>query len=591
MGEGPGYECSGNKLRNIFPSLFTEYSLISMTNYEIADHFSLLSKLMDIHGENSFKSKSYSNAAFNIEKLPKEIREMDDAELFSVRGIGENTGQKIKELVTTGKLSQLEKLLATTPEGILEMLQIKGLGPKKIAVIWKEMSIETLGELEYACNENRLAAVKGFGAKTQENVLQSIRYYQQNQGFHLWAEVEAVANAIMPQLQKAYPNNLFSLTGGIRRQLETVEWIDIISDLDKEKVKAQFETIADTAIEEEPNERLIVKMPNQPTLKFHLTDTTHYYTNLFTSTGSEEFMSAFFDKYQLPEAAKSEEEIFSTNGLQYIPAAMRETADILQKAADNSLNEIIKAEDIKGIIHSHSTWSDGLNTLEQMAKAAIDKGFEYLVISDHSQVAFYANGLSAERVAAQHQEIDTLNDKLKPFKIFKSIEADILGDGNLDYNSRVLETFDLVIASVHSNLKMSLDKAMDRVLTAVSNPYTTILGHPTGRLLLSRAGYPLDHKKVIDACAENNVVIEINAHPRRLDIDWRWIEYAMERGVLLSIDPDAHSVNGFNDVYYGAMIAQKGGLTAKNNLSSFTLAEFENFLEKYKEKKRSKVFA
>ena len=562
-----------------------------MTNYEIADHFSLLSKLMDIHGENSFKSKSYGSAAFNIERLPKEIIEMDDAELFGIRGIGETTGQKIKELLQTGKLSQLEKLLATTPEGILEMMQIKGLGPKKIAQIWKEMSIESLGELEYACNENRLAAIKGFGAKTQENVLQNIKYYQQNQGHHLWAEVEHVADSVVSQLQQAYPNNLFSVAGGVRRQMETVDGIDIVCDLPKENLCAYFETVADAVMEEVLNSRLELRIPNQPVLRFHFTDKEHFHATLFTSTGSEEFMAAFFEKYNLPEAAKSEEEIFAANKLQYIPAALRETADILQKAANNTLSELITAKDIKSIIHSHSTWSDGMDTIEKMAKSAIDKGFEYLVISDHSQVAFYANGLSPERIAAQHQEIDALNEKLKPFKIFKSIEADILGDGNLDYNPRVLDTFDLVIASVHSNLKMSLDKAMDRVLTAISNPYTTILGHPTGRLLLSRAGYPLDHKRVIDACAEHNVVIEINAHPRRLDIDWRWIEYAVERGVLLSIDPDAHSVNGFNDVYYGAMIAQKGGLTAKNNLSSFSLNEFETFLERYREKKRTKVMA
>jgi DNA polymerase (family 10) len=206
------------------------------------------------------------------------------------------------------------------------------------------------------------------------------------------------------------------------------------------------------------------------------------------------------------------------------------------------------------------------------------------VISDHSQTAVYADGLKPDRIAAQHQEIDQLNAKLAPFKIFKSIESDILGDGSLDYSPQVLATFDMVIASVHSNLKMSEEKAMERVLNAIRNPYTTILGHPTGRLLLSRKGYPLDHKVIIDACAEHNVVLEINAHPRRLDMDWRWIDYAMERGVLMSIDPDAHSIDGYKDTYYGVMTAQKGGLTKEFNLSSYSLAELEQYIAERKRK-------
>ena len=241
--------------------------------------------------------------------------------------------------------------------------------------------------------------------------------------------------------------------------------------------------------------------------------------------------------------------------------------------------DVIQPKDITAIIHSHSKWSDGNNTIEEMAKAAIKMGLQYLVISDHSKTAFYANGLTEERLKAQHAEIDELNEKLKPFKIFKSIESDILNDGNLDYADEVLATFDIVIASVHSNLKMNEEKAMMRLLNAIKNPFTSILGHCTGRLLLSRAGYPVDHKKIIDACAENNVVIELNAHPRRLDIDWRYIDYCIEKNVLISIDPDAHSVDGFNDIKYGVLAAQKAGVIAAQNLSSFSLEDFEAFLK------------
>jgi DNA polymerase (family 10) len=311
---------------------------------------------------------------------------------------------------------------------------------------------------------------------------------------------------------------------------------------------------------------------------------------VFVTTGSAAFMEAFFERYNIPDRLFSlEEEIFEINNLPFIPPPLRETAIILQHAADGNLKELIKVEDIKGIIHSHSTWSDGLDKISVMAKSAKERGFEYLVISDHSQAAYYAQGLKPEQIAAQHQEIDALNEKLAPFKIFKSIEADILNDGSLDYNEEVLKTFDLVIASVHSNLKMSEEKAMSRLLTAIANPYTSILGHPTGRLLLSRKGYPVDHKTLIDACAAHSVVVEINAHPRRLDMDWRWIEYAMEKGVLLSVDPDAHSVMGFRDIYYGVMNAQKGGLTRAYNLSSYSLSEFEAFLVKQRQKRVGKA--
>jgi DNA polymerase (family 10) len=548
-----------------------------MNNYEIADQFSLLSKLMDIHGENSFKSKSYSSTAFNIERLPAEIAGMSDAELFGVRGIGEATGKKIRVLQETGKLPQLEELLLKTPAGILDMLQIKGLGPKKISVIWTELGIESLGELEYACNENRLVALKGFGAKTQESVLQNIAYYKQNLGFHLWAEVEAVAASVVKQLQAGYREAKFEVTGDVRRQNETVEFVEFVTTTTAETLKQEFHKTPE-AIVEEADGVVLVQIPAMPKLRFYVTTADEFAGKLFATSCSEEFLTAFNERFTMPAHAAAEEEIFAANKLPFIPAMVRETAGILNSAAENKLPQLIQPSDIRGIIHSHSTWSDGVHTIQQMAEAAKAQGLEYLVISDHSQTAFYAGGLKPEQIAAQHQEVDALNERLAPFRIFKSIESDILSDGSLDYSDQVLATFDLVIASVHSNLKMSEEKAMERVLRAVRNPYTRILGHPTGRLLLSRKGYPLDHRKVIDVCAEHGVVVEINAHPRRLDLDWRWIEYALKKGVLLSVDPDAHAIEGYHDTYYGVMAAQKGGLTKERNLSSFSLAEFEGFL-------------
>ncbi|TAL42117.1 MAG: PHP domain-containing protein, partial [Chitinophagaceae bacterium] len=288
---------------------------------------------------------------------------------------------------------------------------------------------------------------------------------------------------------------------------------------------------------------------------------------------------------------------FKQAKIQYIPPCMRESPSVIEKAKKNALPELLQENDVKGLVHSHSNWSDGVNTIEEMANELIKRGYEYLVISDHSKAAAYANGLSEERIREQHRYIDELNNKFKApptpkgsggqaFKIFKSIECDILNDGNMDYTNNILSTFDLVIASVHSNLKMPEEKAMMRLMKAIENPYTTILGHMTGRLLLSRNGYPVDHKKIIDACAANHVAVELNAHPRRLDIDWKYIDYAIEKGVLISIDPDAHALDGFDDVKYGVLAAQKAGLTKKQNLSSFSLAEFGKYLAERKKKKK-----
>lgn len=558
-----------------------------MTNNQIADQFTLLSRLMDLHGEDSFKAKSYASAAFNIEKLPAEVTTMNEAELFSMKGIGKSTGGKILELLSTGRMMLLDEIIARTPAGVLEMMQIKGLGPKKVAVIWKELGLESVGELEYACNENRLVTLKGFGAKTQDSILQSIAYLRQNEGFFLWSQAETIANELLASLNLAFPGNKFTTVGTIRMQRETIEVIDILTTADRSDVLYDYEIKG--AVLSDREGAVMISMPGLPKLLFHFTDELNFIKNKFLLTGSKEFLDEFTAKQVISEYVDSEEELFTINGLQYIPPAMRETTAVIIKAHKEQLKPVIQPGDIKGIIHSHSTYSDGQNTIEEMMKAAIEKGFEYLVLSDHSQAAYYANGLTPERIALQHAEIDQLNSKYAPFRVFKSIEADILNDGSLDYSSQVLSTFDLVIASVHSNLKMTEDKAMARVMAAIANPYTTILGHPTGRLLLSRQGYPLDHKRIIDACAEHNVVIEINAHPRRLDLDWRWIDYAMEKGVLLSIDPDAHSINGFKDVYYGVMAAQKGGLTASNNLSSYTLAQFEEFLVRCRSKRSMAV--
>ncbi|RYG06485.1 MAG: DNA polymerase/3'-5' exonuclease PolX [Chitinophagaceae bacterium] len=550
-------------------------------NYYIADQFTLLSKLMDINGENSFKSKSYSIAAFNIEKLEIQLYLAERADIAALKGIGDSSAKKIVEILDSGKLGILEELLAKTPAGVAEMLNIKGLGPKKIATVWKEMGIETIGELIYACNENRLTLYKGFGEKTQKNVQEAIEFYTRSQGNYLFAQVEEHTNKITDSLVKAFPAQQTSIAGSFRRQLEIITSLQWVTTIDAKSLTTFFESIG-YKIASESSSLLSFSGPENILLEFILADNSSFSTVLFDNSCSEEFFEAFKEQMagKQYQVAETEEELFERAGLQFVPVPLREKKETITKALNNEIPELIRTSDIKGLVHSHSTWSDGSDSIETMAKAAISMGLEYLVISDHSKSAFYANGLQEDRLIKQHEEIDALNRKLAPFKIFKSIESDILNDGSLDYPDEVLARFDLVIASVHSNLKMTIEKAMSRVLTAIANPYTTILGHPSGRLLLSRPGYPLDYPAVIEACAKHKVAIELNAHPRRLDLDWRWIDMAIANNVLISIDPDSHAADAFGDIKYGVLAAQKAGVSAKHNLSSYSLKEFEEFIKK-----------
>ncbi|MDP4262321.1 MAG: PHP domain-containing protein [Bacteroidota bacterium] len=560
-----------------------------MDNSAIADNFSLLAKLMDIHGENSFKTKTYSIAAFNIDKLPEPLKDTPRDKLFSIKGIGDSVGKKVIEMLDTGELKVLGEYLQKTPPGVVEMLNIKGIGPKKIHTIWKEMEIESIGELLYACNENRLTLFKGFGEKTQNNVQEAIEFYLQHQGRFLYAQLDEVFPQVDTYLKKIFPPDKVRVTGAFRRQELTIDELEYVILENNQVIKPKFQTAQPPELLEETATGLLYKLKNGLKLRLY-TGGKNRAEELFNTTGSAEFLAAFQKKYPGLKYSGDETEddavIFDKAKIQYIAPALRESATILDKAKSKSIPELIQPGDIKSIIHSHSNWSDGATTIEEMANECIKKGWEYLVISDHSKAAAYANGLTEERIREQHRYVDQLNSKLKPFKIFKSIECDILNDGSMDYSDKILATFDLVIASVHSNLKMTEEKAMMRLIKAIENPYTAILGHMTGRLLLSRGGYPVDHKKVIDACAANHVVIELNAHPRRLDIDWKWIDYALQKNVLLSIDPDAHALDGYDDIKYGVLAAQKGGLTKEKNLSSFSLKQFEEWLAKRKKLKR-----
>lgn len=546
-----------------------------MDNKAISKIFKLCSQLMELHNENPFRTKAMASASFKLDKLPFRIDDASLEELSAQPGIGKSTAEKAKEVAQSGTFRELDELLANTPSGVVEMLTIKGLGPKKVQIIWQDLAIESVGELLYACNENRLVEAKGFGLKTQEEIKKSIEFSISNQGWFLYAKVLSQADAFYAVLKTHFPASLLSFTGDFRRKCEVLSTVDLLIS---ESIEAVEKFLGDYTLVEKTENSLEIIDDLGFTFKVFSTNINDFYRDLILSTGSTAHLDLLFNILPDLPSLSSEEAIYRNLRLDYIEPELREGLDEIERAQHHTLPQLIQFKDLKGTLHNHSTYSDGVHTLEQMAlhcKNAL--GLEYLGICDHSRTAVYANGLSIERLEEQWKEIASLNEKLAPFKIFKGIESDILSDGSLDYPEEVLAKFDFVVASVHSNLKMDEEKATARLIKAIENPYTTILGHPTGRLLLSRSGYPLDYKKIIDACAANKVVIEINANPLRLDLDWRWHRYAVEKGVLLSINPDAHRTEGLLDMQYGIFVAQKGGIEAKNCLNTYSLTAITDY--------------
>jgi DNA polymerase (family 10) len=547
-----------------------------MENKPIARKLRLLSQLMELHEVNPFKIKSIANAAFNVDKSPYVIASKSFEELEKINGIGKSVAAKIIELVQTGTMVELEEILAVTPAGVVEMMGIKGIGAKKVATIWREMGIETVGELYYACNENRLIEAKGFGLKTQDEIRKVIEFKMASTGKFLYAQVEETADRLMDKLKDTFPNGLMDFAGEYRRLCEVINQLEIVvgsRDCEVAFHTIQHSEILNNLIAEDGH--LIGETPNGLKVIIWVVSRKDYINTLFVKTGNDEHVQAVLERGgEDADQPESEERIYQKAALAFIKPELREGTTFIDRAAKNELPQLISYHDLKGTLHNHSTWSDGVNTVEEMALYCRDElKLEYLGMCDHSKSAFYAKGLNIERVLQQQEEIDHLNKKLDGFHIFKGIESDILNDGSLDYPDEILKKFDFVVASVHTNLKMSEDKATERLIKAIENPYTTILGHPTGRLLLSRNGYTFDYKKVIDACAANNVIIEINANPLRLDLDWRWHQYALDKGCWLSINPDAHRKEGFLDMHYGVIVARKGGLYKERCLNALSLQE------------------
>lgn len=554
------------------------------SNNEISDIFSFYTFLLELHNENEFKIKSYRSAVFKIDRLTENISEMSSEQIR--KNFGKSTAEQVLEILEKGSFTALESLLAQTPEGVLKMAKIKGLGAKRLRLLWQEAGIDSPEALSRACEENKIAAIKGFGEKMQETIKNGLLFIKLNSDKLLYAEAEATAQELEKMLLACPFVEQMSFVGEWRRKMEIIEVLGVL--VQTSQIQEMHNFLNHCAwLEAFPTLSGVYvwrgKVRNLPLkVEVHFCQKENFGSKLFLLSSSPKHLAFLAGKETLLQIAHKkvvadEKAVYLQAGLPYLPPEIREGQF---EFSLTQTPQLIETKDLKGTLHNHSTYSDGKNSILEMAQAAQKIGFEYFGITDHSKSAYYANGLDEERVLAQHQEIDQINAQYPDLCIFKGIEADILSNGELDYSQDFLKNFDFVVASIHSNLQMSEAKATERMIKAIENPYTTIIGHPTGRLLLRRNGYPLNVPKVIDACAANQVALEINAHPLRLDLDWRWVYKAIDKGVKISINADAHDTEGLRYHRFGVLVARKGGLSPQMCLNCMSKEEIKAFFAK-----------
>ncbi|GBD86373.1 DNA polymerase/3'-5' exonuclease PolX [bacterium BMS3Abin03] len=545
---------------------------------EIIKLLSSMANLMEFNGENKFKVSAYRNGANVLRRLEDDLDELIRTKsLGNIKGIGKGLQSVIYEYAETGKSTEYENLLASVPDGIEELFLVRGIGVKKIKVLYDELGITNIGELEYACKENRLKLLPGFGQTTQDKILAEIEKLKIYSKYVLLNHAEKFYNEISGLLSEIKTIRKHEVTGELRRCLEVISSIKIVA-LCNDVTALKSELKNKIKINGSDDKIIIQADFPVPVYLFPVLSEEEYASRLFETTGSEQFLKKL--NYN-PERNKgsNEGEIFKSLNVSFIIPEMREEEFFSVKNKKLEENSTLSFEQFKGMLHFHTTNSDGRDTLEKMILKAKELNFEYAAVCDHSKSAFYANGLTEERVLKQKEEIAKVSGKTN-FTIFHGIESDILKNGNLDYDDKFLSNFDFIVASVHSIFNLEEKEMTRRIIKAVENPHTNLLGHPTGRLLLSREPYKVDMKKIIEACAANNTAIEINANPRRLDLDWRLIYYAREKGCLFSINPDAHSTEDILYTKYGIMVARKAGLQPEEVINCFDEQAFIKFLNK-----------
>jgi DNA polymerase (family 10) len=569
-----------------------------MDKKELAERLEEIGLLLDLSGENPFKVRAYANAARALETFEGDLLQAaTDGSLKEIRGIGEAIAEKIAELVTTGDLPYLNRLRKKFPEGLFELFRIPGLGPRKVRLLYEKLGIASLSSLEEACRNNRLLDIPGFGQKTQENIVNGIALARAHSEYRLYHEAEEAAREIVALAEKARLASRFEIAGSLRRRREVIRDLDFLAATQSPGKLADFFVgmpPVDSVIARGET-KVSVRLENGMAADLRLVSEREFPAALLYFTGSKEHNTALrgwakklglkLNEYGLFKEASSralpcasEAEIYKRLGLSDIPPELREDRGEIEAAARKGLPVLVRSEDLRGLFHIHTTESDGLDTLDAMLAAVASAGFEYVAITDHSKSAAYARGLDEKRVLQQHAAIDRARRKYPGLKIYKGTEADILADGSIDFGDDFLKEFDIVVASVHSRFGLSEVEQTKRLIRAVENRAVTILGHATGRLLLSREGFAVKLDKVIDAAAASGCAVEINASPHRLDLDWRHCRTAVEKGVLLAINPDAHSVEGLKVWPFGVGIARKGWAQKKDVLNAKSAAELDAWL-------------
>ena len=572
-----------------------------MDKKEISTILDEMGTLLELKGENPFKSRAFHNASRALDGVTGDLRAMaESGELLEVKGIGKSIAAIISDLATKGSSAEYDSLRKSFPPGVLEMLRIQGLGPKRVKILFEKLKIKSVDELEEAAREGRLATIDGFGKKTEENLLAGITALRSRSDKHLYSTASDAAQAIFSVVMKQPGVIRGEIAGSLRRHKEVIGDIDIVisaQDASRKKIMRAFtgHPSVQSVIGQGETKSSVV-LTSGINCDLRIVDDREYPFALNYFTGSKEHNVELrgrarrhglsLNEYAFTPiegenrakrgratACKTEEDIYGVLGLAYVPPELRENLGEIQAAEKGILPQLVTAEDIRGTFHCHTTYSDGVNTLEQMARAAQKLGWEYLGIGDHSKSAAYAGGLSESKLKQQVKEIDAFNAGAKNFHVFRGTECDILPDGSLDYADRVLAALDYVVVSIHSNFRLSEAEMTKRIIKGLKNKWVTMLGHPTGRLLLSRDAYAVDMIKVIDAAADYGKMIEINAHPMRLDLDWRLCKYAKGKGVPIVINPDAHNIEGLRDVFYGVGIARKGWLEKKDVVNTRTGAQ------------------
>ncbi len=578
-----------------------------MDKNQIVNLLEEIATLLELKDKSSvFEVRAYQNAARALGSLDGDVATLvRENKLKGTPGLGPGTIKRIEEAVETGHITFYDELRANTPQVKLDMTRIAGVGPKKINAIYEQLHVTSIAELEQACKDDKVAHLPGFGKKTQDKILQGIELLAQHSGRFLYPVAEDEAEQIRAALATLPGVVRLQVAGSLRRRRETVKDIDMVlsvaDDASNETRSAIMNFFTQQpsvqAITGKGDTKSSVVLSSGIAMDLRLVNDSQFPYTLHHFSGSREHhiplrrralsMNMTINDYGLfkgkdPQGelipCKDETDIYAALGMDYVEPELREDMGEIEAAARHKLPKLLQASDIRGILHAHSTWSDGQNSVREMAEACMERGYSYLGLTDHSKVAAYANGLNEERLRKQGEEVDRLNEEFAGrFYILKGTECDILRDGSMDFDDETLASLDFVVASIHSNFTLSPEEQTQRMLRAIANPYVDIIGHPTGRILLGRPGYELDMEAVIDAAATHDVCIEINAHPSRLDLDWHLVRKARDKGVSIPVDPDAHALAGLDVMRYGIGIARKGWLRASDVPNTFAIDELQEF--------------